>query len=197
MEREQTRLIVIIVLVLIGILVFDRLGIFNGLQEYWSTPGHMFQILLAFVLILGAVVYWLSKKKPTGKEPQDFRHVFELWYKHTPSGRKLAIPLNQIDWSKITKTLYPDKLIFYGKFPFGSEKNPEWRDTLLILDPYMETVSEKHTNEIYFGELEPKKAREKIKKGEVPLTVYEQLAMKELEKEKIKEKVEEEKEAME
>lgn len=197
MEREQTRLIVIIVLVFIGILVFDRLGFFVRLQEYWSAPGHMFQILLAFVLILGAVVVYLSRKKPTGKQPQDFLHVFELWHKYTPSGKRIALPTQQIDWSTITKTLYSDKLLFYGKFPFGSAARPEWRDTLIILDPYMETVSETHTNEIYFGEVESRKIREKVKKGEVPLSPIEQLAMKEVEKEKIKEKVEETKEEIE
>lgn len=197
MEREQTRLIVIIALIFIGILVFDRLGIFNGFQEYWSAPGHMFQILFAFVLILGAVVWLLSQKKPIGKEPQDFRHVFELWYKYTPSGKKIAIPLDQIDWSRITKTLYPDKLVLMGKFPFGSEENPEWKDTLIMLDPYMEEVSEKHTNEIYFGEIESRKIREKIKKGDVPLNPIEQLAMKEFEKGRIEKEVEEKKEEME
>lgn len=197
MEREQTRLIVIIVLIFLGILVFDRLGIFNGFQEYWSAPGHMFQILFAFVLILGAVVWLLSQKKPIGKEPQDFLHVFELWHKHTPSGRRIALPVNQIDWSRISKTLYPDKLVLMGKLPFGSERNPEWRDTLIMLDPYMETVSETHTNEIYFGELLIPKARDKIKKGEVPLSPVEQLAMKEFEKGRIEKEVEEKKEEME
>jgi len=197
MEREQTRLIVIIVLIFIGILVFDRLGIFNGFQEYWSAPGHMFQILFAFVLILGAVVYLLSQKKPMGKEPQDFLHVFELWHKYTPSGRRIALPMNQIDWSRINKKLYNDKLVIIGKFPFGSEKTPEWRDVMIVLDPFMESVSETHTNEIYFGEIESIKIREKIKKGEAQLSPIEKLAMTEVEKEKIKEKVEETKEELE
>jgi len=195
MEREQTRLIVIIMLIFVGVLISDRLGIFVRMQDYWS--GHMIEILLFFVLLVGAIVFMLSQKKPIGKEPQDFLHVFELWHKHTPSGRRIALPVNQIDWSRITKKLYNDKLVIIGKFPFGSEKTPEWRDVMIVLDPYMESVSETHTNEIYFGEIESIKVREKIKKGEAQLSPIEKLAMTEVEKEKIKEKVEETKEELE
>jgi len=191
MDRQQLRFITLVGMGVVLILILDRFGVFAG-EFTISLP----QIAILAAVILG-IAYLLFKRKPAEKQPLDSLYCFSLWLKNTPSGRKVTVPLSQIDWSRITRTLYPYKWEYRGSLPFGSSASPEWRDFLLMLDPYMDKADERHTNEIYFGEDEPRKIREKVRKGETPLTPVEQLAMKEVEKEKIKEQVEETKEGLE
>lgn len=200
MEREQTRFIVLIALIFITLIILNALGVFTPFLDYWAA--HPFEILLLFVVLLGIIYYILSQRKPNGKEPYDFRYVFELWRNKTESGKKSEIILDSINWRKINKTLYSDKhiLILQGLFPIESCASKVWRELLIVLDPYISAEqirSEKDTNEVYSGEFQPRKIYEKWKKGDVQLNLYERLAMKEIEKEKIEEGVKETKEEME